>query len=139
LVDEVAEGALQGQRFGAEGAGGANGAGVFVPQRVKPGSGLVSKVRTDTCLMMGLLMMGFAVRSGGSRSMSWFAWWPLMGAVLSAALSVAEDIGFIVWSRKKLRSSFREEASRSLGQPRFVMPSPLPSAPEAPPVIAAQP
>jgi hypothetical protein len=30
LVDEVAEGALQGQGFGGQGAGGFDGAGVFV-------------------------------------------------------------------------------------------------------------
>ena len=46
LVDEVAERALQVQGFGGEGAGGVDGAGVFVPQRVKAGGGLVSIVRT---------------------------------------------------------------------------------------------
>ena len=35
LVDEVAEGALRDQRFGGEGAGGVDGAGVFVAQRVR--------------------------------------------------------------------------------------------------------
>ena len=39
LVDEVAERALQGQGFGGEGAGGFDGAGVFVPQRVEAGGG----------------------------------------------------------------------------------------------------
>src|ERR1017187_1674967 len=34
LVDEVAEGALQGHSFGDEGAGGLDGAGVFVAQRL---------------------------------------------------------------------------------------------------------
>ena len=42
LVDEVAEGALRDQRFGGEGAGGFEGARVFVPQCVKAGDGLVS-------------------------------------------------------------------------------------------------
>ena len=42
LVDEVAERTLQFQSFGGEGAGGGDGAGVFVPQRVKAGGGLVS-------------------------------------------------------------------------------------------------
>ena len=46
LVDEVAEGALQGQGFGGEGAGGRDGEGAFVPQRVKAGGGLVSIMRT---------------------------------------------------------------------------------------------
>jgi len=39
LVDEVAERALQGQRFGGEGAGGCEGAGVLITQRVKAGGG----------------------------------------------------------------------------------------------------
>jgi hypothetical protein len=39
MVDEVAEGALQFQGFGGEGAGGSDGAGVFVAQCVKAGGG----------------------------------------------------------------------------------------------------
>ena len=39
MVDEVAEGALQGQGFGGESAGGFEGAGVFVAQRVKADGG----------------------------------------------------------------------------------------------------
>jgi hypothetical protein len=39
LVDEVAVGALSVQGFGGEGAGGGDGAGVFVPQSVDPGGG----------------------------------------------------------------------------------------------------
>lgn len=39
LVDEVAEGALQFQGFGGEGAGGVDGAGVLVTQRVDAGGG----------------------------------------------------------------------------------------------------
>ena len=39
MVDEVAEGALQGQGFGGEGAGGFNAAGVFLAQGVDTGSG----------------------------------------------------------------------------------------------------
>ena len=49
LVDEVAEGTLQVQGFGGEGAGGFDGAGVLVAQRVKAGGGLVSIVRTCSC------------------------------------------------------------------------------------------
>jgi ABC-type transport system involved in multi-copper enzyme maturation permease subunit len=90
-----------------------------------------------TIALMGSLMGAMVYRAGSASPMSWFAWWPLISAVLGAAFAVAKDIGFIVWSRKKLRSCFREEASRSLGQPRYVMPRPLPAAASAPPVIAA--
>lgn len=90
-----------------------------------------------TGVMMASLMGAMVYRAGSAQSMSWFVWWPLLSAVLGAALAIAKDVGFIVWSRKKLRSCFREEASRSLGQPRFVVPRPLPAAASAPPVIAA--
>src|ERR1017187_8490197 len=42
LVCEVAEGALQFQGFGGEGAGGLDGADVFVPESVKAGAELVT-------------------------------------------------------------------------------------------------
>ena len=43
-VDEVTEGALQGESFDGEGAGGFTGAGVLAPQRLTTGGGLVSVV-----------------------------------------------------------------------------------------------
>jgi hypothetical protein len=60
------------------------------------------------------------------------AWWPVASALLTAVVVVAKDMIFVIWSRKKLHSSFREEAARSLGQPRFVAPPPLPAAVAAP-------
>ena len=91
-------------------------------------------------LVMMMVMSGILFRGmsrGGSPPLASFAWWPLLSAVLGAAVVVAKDIGFIIWSRKKLHSSFRAQAARSLGQPRFVAPPPLPTAPAAaPPVIA---
>ena len=42
-------------------------------------------------------MAGIALRAGSAQPMSWFNWWPLLGAVLSAVVPVAKDIGFIVW------------------------------------------
>ncbi len=86
-------------------------------------------------LVAGLLMAGVFLRSGAPQSAAWLIWWPLLGGVLTAAVAVAKDIGFIVWSRRKLYSSFREEAARSLGQPRFVAPRPMVTAAAAPPII----
>ena len=45
LVDEVAEGGLQVQDFGGEGAGGFDAAGVFISQGVKAGGGQVFTVK----------------------------------------------------------------------------------------------
>ena len=50
LADELAERALQNQGFCGKDAGGFDGAGVFFAQPVDVGGGLVSIVRTDTCL-----------------------------------------------------------------------------------------
>jgi hypothetical protein len=86
-------------------------------------------------VMSGLLFRGML--SGGAPSFASIALWPLAGAVFSAALAVGKDVGFIVWSRRKLHSSLREEAAHSLGQPRFVVPRPLPAVAATPPVIPA--
>ncbi len=88
-------------------------------------------------MVAGMLMAGIFFRAGAAQPAAWFAWWPLLSAGLTAAVAVAKDIGFIAWSRHKLHSSFREEAARSLGQPRFAPPRPLPAAATVPPVIAA--
>jgi hypothetical protein len=85
--------------------------------------------------MSGMLFRGMS--RGSSNPLASLAWWPILGTLLTAAVVVAKDIGFIVWSRNKLHSSFREQAARSLGQPRFVALPPLTAATAAPPVIAA--
>ena len=90
-----------------------------------------------TDMVVALVMSGLAFRGGATQPMAFFTWWPLLSALLAAGVAVAKDIGFIVWSRNKLHSSLREEAARSLGQPRFVVSRPLPVAAAAPPVIAA--
>jgi len=76
------------------------------------------------------------VASSANQMMVWF---PLFMAALAAGLSLAKDIFFFVWARRKLYSSFREQASRTLGQPRFVPAAPLPCPISPPPIISAQP
>ena len=68
---------------------------------------------------------------------TWLLWFPLVSAVLSATIALIKDAGFIVWSRKKLLSAFREQATRTPGQPHFTEPSPVATVP-APPVLPAQ-
>ena len=85
--------------------------------------------------MSGILFRGMS--RGSSNPLASLAWWPILSTLLTAAVEVAKDIGFIVWSRNKLHSSFRDQAARSLGQPRFVALPPLAAAAGAPPVIAA--
>jgi len=66
--------------------------------------------------------------SGGMAAGTQFiAWYPLLTTCLTASLAIAKDIGFFVWARGMLYSSFREQASRTFGR-----------APGAPPVIRSQ-
>jgi hypothetical protein len=44
----------------------------------------------------------------------WVTILPLVMAGVAAALNVAKDIGFLVWARRRLYSSFREQAIRSI-------------------------
>ncbi len=90
-----------------------------------------------TSMLIGVVMSGLAFRGGGLQSTSFIAWWPLLSALLGAGVMVAKDIGFIVWSRNKLKSSLREQAASSFGQPRVAAPQPAPTSALLPPIIAA--
>jgi hypothetical protein len=72
FINEVVEDALQGQGFGAEGAGGFDGARVFVAQRVKAGGGQGLLLATDA-LHFALLRRGqWARRAEGVVSLAVF-------------------------------------------------------------------
>jgi hypothetical protein len=86
-------------------------------------------------VLSGMLFRGMS--RGSSNPLASLVYWPLLSAVLGAVAVVAKDLAFIVWSRNKLHSSFREQAARSLGQPRFVASRSLPAAAATPPGIAA--
>ena len=91
-------------------------------------------------MVAGLVMSGLLFRGmspGGTNPFVSLAWWPILSSLVAAVAVVAKDIGFIVWSRNKLHSSFRTQAAHILGQPRFVASSPLTPTVAAPPVIAA--
>ena len=88
-------------------------------------------------MVIWVVMSPLVVRGGSAPGAAWFAWWPLLNALFAAGLALAKDIGFIVWSRNKLRSSIREMATRGFEQARFAPPLSLASAVPAPPVISA--
>jgi hypothetical protein len=90
-----------------------------------------------TTLVVGLMLSGLAFRASPTQPASFFAWLPLLSALLAAVLAVAKDIGFILWSRKKLYSCLREQAALNLGQPRFATPPPVSLSGPPPPIIAA--
>ncbi|HEY5911423.1 MAG TPA: hypothetical protein VJA21_12555 [Verrucomicrobiae bacterium] len=85
--------------------------------------------------IIGLVMARGFVR-GGNQTMAWLGWWPLLSAAIAASLAVAKDVGFIIWSRNRLRNSFRNQAARSLGLPRFARPPPAPQPMAAPAAVS---
>lgn len=89
-----------------------------------------------TSVVLGLVMSRLFTRAGTVQPGTWFLYWPLSSAVLSATLALAKDLGFILWSRKKLRLSLREQAGQNVGESRFAAPPPLPPILAAPPVVA---
>ena len=77
---------------------------------------------------VGMLVMWFSLAGGPAGS---FIWWPVLSAAVPAGLAIAKDVGFIVWARKRLYSSFREQAAQLPEQPRFIAPPLLPEAAKA--------
>jgi hypothetical protein len=77
-------------------------------------------------------VFGMMARGSGNPLAS-LTWWPIVSACVGAVAVVAKDAIFIVWSRKKLHSSFREQATLSLGQPRLAVHPPLPAVTAASP------
>ncbi len=89
-----------------------------------------------TGVLAGLFVAAFFSRTNPASG--WLAWWPLMSAAVYALFALAKDVGFIVWSRKKLLRSLREEATHGLGQPRFAtVPAPAVTTVPSPPMAAA--
>ena len=72
-------------------------------------------------LVSAMGMFGMMFR-GGANPLAAFAWWPILSACVSGIAVVTKDVIFIVWSRKKLYSSFREQATLNLGQSRRAAP-----------------
>ena len=47
-----------------------------------------------TNMAVALVMSGLPFRGGPTQGASFFAWWPLLSALLAAGVAVAKDIGF---------------------------------------------
>ncbi len=77
---------------------------------------------------------------GGSGPPAWsMSLYPLAISVTAGALSIIKDLAFILWSRKKLYFSFREQAAQGAGSVRISLPAPPPPGALVPPLIVAQP
>jgi hypothetical protein len=83
----------------------------------------------------GIFMAMTAVMVNSSTT--WAHWWPHMSEVLSSGLSLAKDLGFIVWTSQRLFSSFRERASRNWAQPVQTAPARARAIPPPLPTISS--
>src|SRR5207249_1934635 len=93
-------------------------------------------------IWMVLMPIFWKAASTSGSTTAYFALWPVLSAAAVCILSVAKDIGFIIWSRRRLYHSFREQAARSFDQPRQSAPPPVPNVappPPAPPSPVAPP
>jgi len=93
-------------------------------------------VITFASLMLMPVLGSLYAYSNGSP---WLRWWPYVSALAAAGLSLAKDFGFIAWTRHRLYSSFREQASRNWVQPRHSPGSAPPPLPVPPPPIMPAP
>jgi hypothetical protein len=98
-----------------------------------------------SALSLPLLIMPLLLKGGlSSNPSSWAAskmmiWFPLVSVAVAAALNIAKDIGFVVWARRRLSTSFRDQAARSLSPFRPMRPPLVPPPIAAPPVIPPHP
>lgn len=82
-------------------------------------------------LLMVSLMTIPAMRAATTGSMlAFITWVPMLMPAVTAAMSIAKDVVFILWSRNKLFGDFRELALQTSTQVRL---------PAVPPVITAPP
>jgi hypothetical protein len=82
------------------------------------------------------VLMPRMISGGAVAGTQFIAWYPLLTTVLTALLAIAKDIGFFVWARERLYSSFREQAARTFGQP-LSTPLAIPPLIATPPVIGS--
>jgi hypothetical protein len=90
-----------------------------------------------SAMVIGMIMAGFFARNVGSPPTSWLQWWPLMTAAFATTIAVLKDTGFIIWSRNRLYTSFREQALQSLAQTQAASLPPVISTVPKPPLIPA--
>jgi hypothetical protein len=84
-----------------------------------------------------LLLPSFVRSITGSTSSSAMIWHPLLNNGLDAVLTLGKDVAFIVWARRQLYFSFRQQAVRNAGpNPIALAPLPPMAVSSPPPVIA---
>jgi hypothetical protein len=64
--------------------------------------------------------------NGGAATSQMMVWFPLFLSAAMATLSLAKDIAFIFWARRKLYSEFRDRVVRVVAPIQPTLPPPLP-------------
>jgi len=65
--------------------------------------------------IVGILMMTSTLQSGSTPSPRLLGWYPLLSVLCTGVLTLAKDLGFILFARKTLYSRLRIQASRGEG------------------------
>jgi hypothetical protein len=80
-------------------------------------------------MLTPMLIIPSLIRGGGGAAPSMLmTWFPLLSSAFTTLLALAKDIGFILWSRKRLHAQLRDRAADI---PSYVLPPviPQPAAP----------
>ncbi len=86
-------------------------------------------------LAIPLLLLPGILNANPTAPSQMMVWYPVISSIVVTVLSLAKDVAFVIWARKKLYSKFRERAAEALAPVRSALPPPLPPT-GAPPVIA---
>jgi hypothetical protein len=86
-------------------------------------------------LAVPLLLLPSLMKGGAVAPSQMMFWFPLITSAVMAALSLAKDIAFTFWARRKLYFEFRERVARVVAPIQPAPPPPLPRAGK-PPMIA---
>lgn len=98
-----------------------------------------------SAMLVSLIMMPRLIKAGmagsGPAGGGMMLWFPLLSTALSLLMSLAKDIGFIIFARSRLYRCYREEAARVIAPMRYALPAPAASGTlQAPaPSVAAPP
>ncbi len=74
-------------------------------------------------LLMVVVMMPSFTKGNTSQAAGLVVWYPLLAAALTVTLTLAKDILFAVWARRKLFADFRELAVRAVAPVRPTTPA----------------
>jgi hypothetical protein len=73
-------------------------------------------------LLLVRMMMPMMTKGTASVTVNIMAWYPSLNVALTAALSLAKDVFFTMWARRKLFLNFRERSAQAVSPVRSSLP-----------------